>query len=127
MDQARAAIQAVAQAKPTPFAIYCLARAWRLYGERFDLARCGTDPRLCFAALIGMEDAERFQANVMFCIPTEAAFHQVLDRVLASQAPRIADVVAPAVKTTNGARAVPTSSALDDIARATSDQIRRDG
>lgn len=93
-----------------PYAVYCLARAHVLYGEKFELERCGGDVELCFAALLGMEDGIRFQHNLDHRVYTEGVFLTLLTRVIKARQ-----------------RPEPSGNLLDDIADATSARIQGEG
>ena len=101
----------------TPYAVYCAARASRTMSppRRFPLSRCGNDPALLFAAMLGTEDGMRANLNPEFRVPTESNFMQALSRVLGAVAPLATAEARARIAPSNGTAPGTSTPLLDDI------------
>lgn len=81
--------------------------------SRFPLSRCGNDPALLFAVMLGTEDGMRAIVNPQHRIPTEANFLQALAMVMGAVAPLATAESRARIGTSNGIQS--STPLLDDI------------
>lgn len=72
---------------PEPYSLYLLARLCHEEGRKVPVAKCGTDPRLLFAALLGREDGARALVDPRFPIPTKENFDRACAQLMGTLLP----------------------------------------
>lgn len=69
--------------RPTPYSVYCHARAVTSSGREYPTAMCNGDTKLLFAAMVGIEDGLRFleasKRGQVHSIPTRKEFDAVVE------------------------------------------------